>query len=105
MVVDEGRSAIHNGLRASPPPFSPVSPPISPNRPCTSFVSPPHLRPYLRPHLRQVRKKNADQCKLLGVVVGRPLPNKGTCAHYKHSYRWLRFPCCGRAYPCAACRP
>ena len=50
-------------------------------------------------------KAMAIQCKLLGVVVGRPRPNKGTGAHYTHSYRWLRFPCCGRAYPCAACRP
>ena len=53
--------------------------------------------------LKKVRKKSADQTKLLGIVPGKPLPNKGTCAHYKHSYRWLRFPCCGRAYPCAAC--
>lgn len=28
---------------------------------------------------------------------------QGTCKHFKHSYRWLRFPCCGRAWPCDAC--
>ncbi len=33
-----------------------------------------------------------------GVVLqpGMPLPNKGACKHYRHSYRWLRFPCCGK---------
>lgn len=50
-----------------------------------------------------MRKKNADQFKSLGLVIGKPLPNKGACSHYKHSYRWLRFPCCGRAHPCAIC--
>ena len=28
---------------------------------------------------------------------------QGTCKHFKHSYRWLRFPCCGRAWPCDEC--
>ncbi|XP_034763000.2 uncharacterized protein LOC117964235 isoform X1 [Acipenser ruthenus] len=37
------------------------------------------------------------------VQPGKPLPQKGTCRHYKQSYRWLRFPCCGRAYPCDTC--
>ena len=53
--------------------------------------------------LKKLRKKNIDQFKQLGIIVGKPLPNKGACKHYKHSYRWLRFPCCGRAHPCAAC--
>ena len=53
--------------------------------------------------LKKVRKKNQDQFKQLGLIIGKPLPNKGACKHYKHSYRWLRFPCCGRAFPCAAC--
>uniref|UniRef100_UPI00358ED4DD uncharacterized protein n=1 Tax=Myxine glutinosa TaxID=7769 RepID=UPI00358ED4DD len=34
---------------------------------------------------------------------GKPLPENGTCKHYKKSFRWLRFPCCGRAYPCDIC--
>jgi len=34
---------------------------------------------------------------------GMPLPEFGTCRHYKHSYRWLRFPCCGKVYPCDVC--
>lgn len=53
--------------------------------------------------LKKLRKKNADQFKGLGLCVGKPLPGKGACRHFKHSYRWLRFPCCGRAWPCATC--
>ncbi|XP_029378922.1 uncharacterized protein LOC115056542 [Echeneis naucrates] len=37
------------------------------------------------------------------VQKGKALPQKGTCKHYKQSHRWLRFPCCGRAYPCDVC--
>ncbi|XP_072291474.1 uncharacterized protein [Eucyclogobius newberryi] len=37
------------------------------------------------------------------VQKGKPLPDKGTCKHYRQSHRWLRFPCCGRVYPCDVC--
>lgn len=37
------------------------------------------------------------------VQKGKPLPDKGTCKHYRQSHRWLRFPCCGRAYACDVC--
>ena len=37
------------------------------------------------------------------ISAGRPLPERGTCAHYRHSYRWLRFPCCDAAFPCDEC--
>lgn len=37
------------------------------------------------------------------IIPGQPLPDKGVCRHYRHSYRWLRFPCCGRRYPCDLC--
>lgn len=37
------------------------------------------------------------------IKEGTPLPETGTCRHYRHSYRWLRFPCCGHAYPCDVC--
>jgi hypothetical protein len=37
------------------------------------------------------------------LVPGQPLPDRGACVHYRHSYRWLRFPCCGRRYPCDLC--
>ena len=35
--------------------------------------------------------------------AGRPLPDKGACAHYRESHRWLRFPCCGQPFPCDVC--
>lgn len=37
------------------------------------------------------------------LIPGRPLPDGGTCKHYGQSYRWLRFPCCGVAFPCDVC--
>ncbi|KAG9340721.1 hypothetical protein JZ751_020311 [Albula glossodonta] len=37
------------------------------------------------------------------IQRGKPLPEKGTCKHYRQSHRWLRFSCCGRAYPCDVC--
>ena len=69
------------------------------------------------------RKKEAK------LQEGKPLPEFGTCSHYKKSHRWLRcgcsltrwhwstfgcfetnlifdvvrFPCCGKAYPCDVC--
>ncbi|KAI8612567.1 hypothetical protein BC830DRAFT_1136148 [Chytriomyces sp. MP71] len=38
-----------------------------------------------------------------GIVLGQPLPHNGACTHYRKSYRWFRFPCCARAYPCDQC--
>jgi len=35
--------------------------------------------------------------------AGGPLPNTGTCKHYRLSFRWFRFPCCGKAYACDEC--
>lgn len=37
------------------------------------------------------------------LLEGQPLPKTGTCVHYTHSHRWLRFPCCGRRFPCDLC--
>ncbi|KAJ8003275.1 hypothetical protein DPEC_G00167730 [Dallia pectoralis] len=37
------------------------------------------------------------------IQLGKALPEKGACKHYRQSHRWLRFPCCGRAYPCDVC--
>ena len=37
------------------------------------------------------------------IQEGKPLPDFGTCKHYKKSYRWLRFPCCGKCFPCDIC--
>lgn len=47
--------------------------------------------------LRKTKREN------LGVTSGTPLALNGTCAHYAHSYRWFRFSCCGRVYPCDRC--
>lgn len=47
--------------------------------------------------LRKPKREN------LGVSAGTPLPSNGTCSHYAHSYRWFRFSCCGRVYPCDRC--
>ncbi|KAI9297208.1 hypothetical protein K502DRAFT_328402 [Neoconidiobolus thromboides FSU 785] len=55
---------------------------------------------------------NLPKAQLLGVLprkekldikLGTPLPSFGTCSHYRKSYRWLRFPCCGQAFPCSTC--
>lgn len=39
----------------------------------------------------------------LGLHAGDPLPDRGACAHYKKSYRWFRFSCCSKVYPCDKC--
>ena len=39
----------------------------------------------------------------LELIPGTPLPDRGTCEHYQRSTRWLRFPCCGKMYPCDIC--
>nr|KAJ3418517.1 hypothetical protein HK105_008211 [Polyrhizophydium stewartii] len=48
------------------------------------------------------RKKKLDKLEA-GIVVGTPLPSNGTCSHFKRSFRWFRFPCCGKLYPCLSC--
>ena len=37
------------------------------------------------------------------IKEGMPLPDLGKCKHFKKSRRWLRFSCCGKAYPCPTC--
>lgn len=39
----------------------------------------------------------------LGLHAGDPLPEKGSCSHYRKSYRWFRFSCCSRVHPCDKC--
>ncbi|ETS78049.1 hypothetical protein PFICI_10111 [Pestalotiopsis fici W106-1] len=39
----------------------------------------------------------------LGLHAGEPLPDRGTCPHYKRSYRWFRFSCCAKVHPCDKC--
>jgi len=50
-----------------------------------------------------IKKKKQKDPLLIGIKVGSPLPSNGTCKHYKKSFRWMRFPCCKRVYPCDLC--
>ncbi|KAI8321899.1 hypothetical protein GQ54DRAFT_297683, partial [Martensiomyces pterosporus] len=52
---------------------------------------------------RRARVSKREELARLGVVSGQPLPDHGACKHYGKSNRWLRFPCCGKAYPCDTC--
>ncbi|RAK97771.1 uncharacterized protein BO80DRAFT_428034 [Aspergillus ibericus CBS 121593] len=46
------------------------------------------------------RKKPKE---LLGIVAGQELPRRGRCTHYGKSYRWFRFSCCAKVFPCDKC--
>ncbi|XP_013395822.1 uncharacterized protein LOC106162896 [Lingula anatina] len=50
-----------------------------------------------------VVKKAPRAVKDPAIQEGKPLPETGTCKHYRKSFRWLRFPCCGKCYPCDVC--
>ncbi|OJI98409.1 hypothetical protein ASPVEDRAFT_123925 [Aspergillus versicolor CBS 583.65] len=39
----------------------------------------------------------------LGIVAGQELPRRGRCMHYSKSYRWFRFGCCAKVFPCDKC--
>ncbi|EEQ92665.2 uncharacterized protein BDCG_07785 [Blastomyces dermatitidis ER-3] len=39
----------------------------------------------------------------LGIVAGQELPRRGRCSHYGKSYRWFRFSCCLKVFPCDRC--
>jgi hypothetical protein len=51
----------------------------------------------------KVKKTLKKREKREGLSVGEPLPKRGACFHYKKSYRWFRFPCCGRLFACDEC--
>lgn len=51
------------------------------------------------PHNMLARKKK----ETLGITPGTPLPKNGLCKHYGKSYRWFRFSCCDKVYPCDKC--
>ncbi|XP_077988959.1 uncharacterized protein LOC144443367 [Glandiceps talaboti] len=53
-------------------------------------------------HVVEMKKSKKVQ-KDPAIQEGKALPDNGTCKHYKKSYRWLRFPCCGKTYPCDVC--
>lgn len=48
-------------------------------------------------------KKSAQKKLVENFVLGQQLPNKGICEHYRHSFRWFRFQCCGKVFPCDVC--
>lgn len=52
------------------------------------------LPPATGPRRRQER---------LGLHAGEPLPDRGTCQHYRKSYRWFRFSCCNKVHACDRC--
>ncbi|KAJ3175891.1 hypothetical protein HDU87_005721 [Geranomyces variabilis] len=64
-----------------------------------------NLQPTSLPHnaglkLKRKQRKAKDD---VALVIGTPLPRDGTCTHYRQSYRWFRFPCCGKLFPCDEC--
>ncbi|KAI7241060.1 hypothetical protein KC330_g822 [Hortaea werneckii] len=46
------------------------------------------------------RKKPREN---LGIHAGSELPRKGRCSHYAKSFRWFRFSCCSKVFPCDRC--
>lgn len=52
--------------------------------------------------IKPVKNKNT-QIKASQIEKNKPLPDNGTCSHYKKSFRWFLFPCCGNLYPCDIC--
>ncbi|KAI9487811.1 MAG: hypothetical protein EXX96DRAFT_473829, partial [Benjaminiella poitrasii] len=48
--------------------------------------------------LKKKKKSREDH-----LTIGEPLPDQGTCSHYRKSKRWFRFSCCNKLYPCDIC--
>ncbi|KAJ3497987.1 hypothetical protein NLG97_g1482 [Lecanicillium saksenae] len=59
------------------------------------FITPGTLPPPTSGPKRKTEK--------LGLHAGEPLPNRGACTHYRKSYRWFRFSCCNKVFPCDRC--
>mmetsp|Transcript_91844 Transcript_91844/g.295204 ORF Transcript_91844/g.295204 Transcript_91844/m.295204 type:complete len:367 (-) Transcript_91844:27-1127(-) len=53
--------------------------------------------------LRWLRKKAKNDPRQQLIKLGSQLPQMGACQHFKKSYKWYRFACCGRAFPCPEC--
>lgn len=92
--------------------FNPARYQISCDRCSTNYETDPlgagasfHLRCYgcsADMALRIARIEFVQQ-KKESLKAGQALPDKGTCRHYRKSYRWFRFPCCRSLYPCDIC--
>ncbi|RDA89823.1 hypothetical protein CP533_3016 [Ophiocordyceps camponoti-saundersi (nom. inval.)] len=50
-----------------------------------------------------VASRRRAEAERLGLRVGEELPGRGACGHYRKSYRWFRFSCCGRVHACDRC--
>lgn len=59
--------------------------------------------PYAPGTVRLPSGAQRHKTEKLGLHAGTPLPDRGACAHYRRSYRWFRFGCCGRVHPCDRC--
>ncbi|KAI8989263.1 hypothetical protein BDB01DRAFT_531022 [Pilobolus umbonatus] len=53
--------------------------------------------------IMKLKKKSNKNREAMTFVIGQPLPDQGTCSHYRKSNRWFRFTCCNRLYPCDIC--
>merc|ERR1719226_254984 len=53
--------------------------------------------------LRWLRKRAKSDPRQQLIKLGSQLPQMGACKHFKKSYKWYRFACCGRAFPCPEC--
>eukprot|EP00927_Polykrikos_kofoidii_P018486 TRINITY_DN18575_c1_g1_i2.p1 TRINITY_DN18575_c1_g1~~TRINITY_DN18575_c1_g1_i2.p1 ORF type:complete len:709 (-),score=163.15 TRINITY_DN18575_c1_g1_i2:256-2382(-) len=53
--------------------------------------------------LRWLRKKAKADPRQQLIKLGSQLPRMGACSHFKKSFKWYRFACCGRAFPCPQC--
>jgi len=53
--------------------------------------------------LRYLRKKAKADPRQQLIQPGKALPQMGACGHFKKSFKWYRFACCGRAFPCPQC--
>lgn len=68
-----------------------------------SLVSKGDVAPSIAARIASVKKTVKPKAQNLNLRIGDPLPENGTCKHYRKSYRWFRFSCCGIAYPCDVC--
>merc|ERR1719226_59501 len=53
--------------------------------------------------LRWLRKRAKSDPRQQLIKLGSQLPQMGACRHFRKSYKWYRFACCGRAFPCPEC--
>ncbi|KAJ2901383.1 hypothetical protein MKZ38_001901 [Zalerion maritima] len=65
-----------------------------------SVLTVPLSSSYSTSHNRQSEKFTSS---LGSWQPGQQLPNRGTCEHYRRSFRWFRFNCCKKVYPCDHC--